>query len=84
VKHTQTPWKINENPFVIRDNKGEMSIGRVNKTTDAKYIVKCVNAHDELMEFVEILVNNMGVTTNGDTNLFIEAKKLLAKYKESK
>ncbi len=60
-KHTPTPWAVGEHKgdiLILRDTKGKlvqvianMMIG--NTEADAYHIVKCVNAHDELVAILE-------------------------------
>ncbi len=77
-KHTPTPWEINERTqYIENPNSGIVAdVTKLDKA-NAEHIVKCVNAHDELMEFVEKYFNH------GDNLiLYAEATKLIEKYGE--
>jgi hypothetical protein len=59
-QHSPTPWKINPTfAFEIIDEKGTLialTYARINKKKtgkeNAQYIVKCVNAYDDLIQLL--------------------------------
>ena len=63
VKHTPTPWVLGPNGLDIRDGKHEDKIVTVDyvdhiaseqQEANAAHIVKCVNAHDGLVEALRL------------------------------
>lgn len=82
-KHTPTPWHIapNDGTFIYQsdirstDEDGFPIISRVHLKDNAKYIVKCVNHHEELVKclneisldiamgcYFDMMVHNRGLS----------------------
>jgi hypothetical protein len=64
TKHTPTPWRAETNPFgkpfVVGVNfENVIPTGCVG-ITDAAHIVRCVNAHDELVAALDEMVAMFG------------------------
>jgi hypothetical protein len=59
-QHTPTPWTIDADRFPdavqIRSSKG-LLIADDCLLENAAYIVKCVNAHEELISVLKLLIN---------------------------
>jgi hypothetical protein len=91
TKLTPTPWKVLKTAYSkgynigIVDPKNKFYIADcIKKDEDADHIVKCVNAHDELMEllndsliFVRQCNNDTGL---GDMMLELQLRDALKKY----
>lgn len=68
TKHTPTPWQIDVKGEGAITGKDGQLIGRLNNTerneerdANAAFIVRCVNAHDELVEALQDTTNAMSV-----------------------
>lgn len=66
-ERTPTPWRVTDNPTssTVRADRGDeygAPIAEIwengdNRLANAAFIVQCVNAHDELVEALEEIVN---------------------------
>jgi hypothetical protein len=54
-KHTPTPWRVGDAGFTVfgpkTDQPSPVTIAPCKSKANAAHIVKCVNLHDELVDF---------------------------------
>jgi hypothetical protein len=71
AQHTPTPW------FTSSDNRGIIvggkRLGMMNKAEDSSYVVRAVNCHGDLLDFVKRSLHSWS------PSLADEAEKLIAK-----
>lgn len=92
-KHTPTPWNYKQayangaGAFIGPDGKGiaciTSSTKRDNNAANAAHIVRCVNAHDELVAALRALLKAHGERTSwASESLWDAARAALAKAEE--
>lgn len=69
-KHTPTPWALSDDSSaymegtLVVDPGSDVEIAGVWKESDARYIVHCVNHHEQLVEALERLVEDVDRATH--------------------
>ncbi len=83
--HTPTPWKF-ESASTSFTNRGSeqllwngdgMAIGRAVNPTQATFIVRAVNAHEELLAMLKVALENLDDKSGG--SLSLDIKEAIAK-----
>ena len=57
MNHTPTPWNHIDGNIYQSDSEFEIKVAKANTFSNAQFIVKCVNSHDELVTALRALVN---------------------------
>ena len=85
-KHTPTPWKVDGNSDVFSGDpskgtrKDIACIQSDNYAEDAEFIVRACNAHDDLLEALERIVNlPIGDQFMQRAKAFADARAVIAK-----
>lgn len=76
MKHSKLPWYVDETHI---SNDDDIICDHISKLEDREFIVQCCNSHDELVEILKNIMEQLMWGRPGDATM-VRAGKILQKH----